>query len=143
MICDNTDWSLPREYTDAMAQAFTSLTVGSAFWHGSHTLLGNIADNRFIDVVAFLAHQASLEHLEVSTSVRDLSFMLQTAPVNDWKQGIAELDTPDYMLTFSGIICTLLTLQLPDSEVDWILPSLIDLFNLPEEARTFIFNHYL
>merc|ERR1711872_1156924 len=28
-------------------QAFTSLTVGSAFWHGSHTLLGNIADNRF------------------------------------------------------------------------------------------------
>ena len=25
--------------------------MGSAFWHGSHTLLGNIADNRFIDVV--------------------------------------------------------------------------------------------
>ena len=30
-----------------------ALTVGSAFWHGSHTLLGNIADNRFIDVVRF------------------------------------------------------------------------------------------
>ena len=68
MICDNKEWSLPREYTTAMAQAFTcnykvhikhnlvsyftALTVGSAFWHGSHTLLGNIADNRFIDVVS-------------------------------------------------------------------------------------------
>merc|ERR1719244_1772782 len=158
-ICGNPKWNIDQSYQVAMAQAFTALTVGSSFWHGSHTLLGNIADNRFIDVVAFLAHQASLEHLEVSTSVRDLSFnprgatsietaeqlalMLQTAPVNDWKQGIAELDTPDYMLTFSGIICTLLTLQLPDSQVDVALPSLMDLFNLPEEARTFIFDHYL
>ena len=30
-----------------------ALTVESAFWHGNHTLLGNIADNRFIDVVRF------------------------------------------------------------------------------------------
>ena len=63
--------------------------MGSAFWHGSHTLLGNIADNRFIDVVrlvltssrycryplqvSFLAHQASLENLNVSTVVWDIS----------------------------------------------------------------------
>ena len=50
-----------------------ALTVGSAFWHGSHTLLGNIADNRFIDVVSFLAHQAMLENLNVSSVVRDIS----------------------------------------------------------------------
>ena len=50
-ICDYQDWSLPSPYQLAMAQSFTALTVGSAFWHGSHTLLGNIADNRFIDVV--------------------------------------------------------------------------------------------
>ena len=31
---------------------------------------------------------------------------------------IAELDTPDYMVTFSGIICTLLTLQLSDEQVN-------------------------
>jgi len=159
MICDNTDWSLPREYTDAMAQAFTSLTVGSAFWHGSHTLLGNIADNRFIDVVSYLAHQASLENLNVPTSVRELSLtprsrsgiataqqladMLRTESVTTWAEGIGALDTPDYMLTFSGIVCTLLTLQLPAEQVDAIIPPLMDAFSLPEEARTYIFEHYL
>ena len=88
---------------------------------------------RFIEVVAFLAHQASLENLAVSSAVRDLSpqprsrsavataeqlaDLLREAPVEEWQQGIAALDTPDYMVTFSGIICTLLTLQLPAWEV--------------------------
>jgi hypothetical protein len=31
--------------------------MGSSFWHGSHTILGNLADNRFIDVLAFTIHQ--------------------------------------------------------------------------------------
>merc|ERR1712215_172152 len=159
MICDNKEWSLPREYTTAMAQAFTSLTVGSAFWHGSHTLLGNIADNRFIDVVSYLAHQASLANLPVSSQVLDLSLeprarssvdtaqqladMLRTQPVDTWADGIADLDTPDYMLTFSGLVCTLLTLQLSTEQVDTIVPPLMDAFNLPDDARAFIFDHYL
>jgi len=159
MICDNKEWSLPKEYTTAMAQAFTSLTVGSAFWHGSHTLLGNIADNRFIDVVSYLAHQASLANLPVSSQVLDLSLeprarssvataqqladMLRTQPVDTWKDGIAALDTPDYMLTFSGLVCTLLTLQLSTDQVDTIVPPLMDAFNLPDDARAFIFDHYL
>jgi len=86
-------------------------------------------------VVAFLAHQASLENLAVSPLVRDLSLsgiprsktakesaqqladMLKTEPVDMWMDGIAALDTPDYMFTFSGIICTLLTLQASDEQV--------------------------
>jgi len=159
MICDNKEWSLPREYTTAMAQAFTSLTVGSAFWHGSHTLLGNIADNRCIDVVSYLAHQASLANLPVSSQVMELSLeprarssvataqqladMLRSQPVDTWADGIAALDTPDYMLTFSGLVCTLLTLQLSTEQVDTIVPPLMDAFNLPDDARAFIFDHYL
>merc|ERR1711942_237642 len=159
MICDNKEWSLPREYTTAMAQAFTSLTVGSAFWHGSHTLLGNIADNRFIDVVSYLAHQASLANLPVSNQVMELSLdprarssvataqqladMLRSQPVDTWADGIAALDTPDYMLTFSGLVCTLLTLQLSTEQVDTMVPPLMDAFNLPDDARAFIFDHYL
>merc|ERR1719348_1692696 len=69
--------------------------------------------------------------------------MLRTQPVDTWTQGIDDLDTPDYMLTFSGIICTLLTLQLPADQVDSYLPPLMDAFNLPEEARAFIFDVYL
>merc|ERR1719209_2901540 len=146
-------------YTVAMGQAFTSLTVGSAFWHGSHTLLGNIADNRFIEVVAFLAHQASLENLEVPALVRDLSLspresdaketagqlaqLLRSQPVDTWKEGIAELDTPDYMVTFSGIICSLLTLQLSEEQVDAVVPTLMDAFNLPDDIRSFMFDQYL
>ena len=104
-ICDYQDWSLSSPYQLAMAQSFTALTVGSAFWHGSHTLLGNIADNRFIDVISFIAHQASLENLAVSSVVRDLSEtprnrtsievaqaladMLKDEPVITWKEKIA------------------------------------------------------
>jgi len=161
MICDHPAWNIDPSYQLAMAQAFTSLTVGSSFWHGSHTLLGNIADNRFIEVVAFLAHQASLENLAVSPLVRDLSLsgiprsktakesaqqladMLRTEPVDMWMDSIAALDTPDYMFTFSGIICTLLTLQASDEQVDAALPALMDAFNLPDDIRAFIFDQYL
>ena len=60
---------------------------------------------RFIEVVAFLAHQASLENLEVAGLVRDLSLsprrsnaketagqlaeLLRSQPVDTWKEGIA------------------------------------------------------
>jgi hypothetical protein len=43
--------------TRSMCSGFASLAMGSSFWHGSHTILGNLADNRFIDVLAFTIHQ--------------------------------------------------------------------------------------
>merc|ERR1719348_1658993 len=51
MVCEHTEWNLPKDYQLAIAQTFTALTVGSAFWHGSRTALGVMADNRFIDVI--------------------------------------------------------------------------------------------
>ena len=69
--------------------------------------------------------------------------MLRSQPVDTWADGIAALDTPDYMLTFSGLVCTLLTLQLSTEQVDTIVPPLMDAFNLPDDARAFIFDHYL
>jgi len=158
-ICKYQHWSVSSEYTLAMAQAFTALTVGSAFWHGSHTLLGNIADNRFIDVVSFIAHQASLENLQVSSIVRDISLtprnktsietaqqladMLRTMPVVQWKEEIANLDTPDYMMTFAGLVTTLLTIQLPPEQVDTLIDILADAFNLPDDMKLFLLNNYL
>jgi len=158
-ICKYQDWSISKEYQIAMAQAFTSLTVGSAFWHGSHTLLGNIADNRFIDVVSYLAHQAMLENLQVSSIVKDLSptprnrssieiaqqlaDMLQKMPVETWEEGIADLDTPEYMMTFAGIVSTLLTVQLPPEQVDSIIDLLADAFSLPEDIKKFLVEQYL
>lgn len=161
MICAHKEgWNIPREYVVAMAQGFSALTMGSSFWHGSHTLLGNIADNRFIDIVSYVAHQASLLHLpQASTVLTDLSLtprnatsvmvaqrltdMMQNDHVNTWMDGIAGLDTPQYMSTFSGIICNVLTLLFSPETVDEIVPQLMDLFGLPEEDRTFILEHYL
>jgi len=158
-ICKYQDWSISKEYQIAMAQAFTSLTVGSAFWHGSHTLLGNIADNRFIDVVSYLAHQAMLENLQVTSIVKDLSptprnrsaieiaqqlaDMLQNMPVEVWEEEIANLDTPEYMMTFAGIVSTLLTVQLPQDQVDSIIDLLADAFSLPEDIKLFLVEQYL
>ena len=64
---------------------------------------------RFIEVVAFLAHQASLENLEVPALVRDLSLSPRTSnaketagqlaqlfrsqPVDTWKEGIAGISS--------------------------------------------------
>ena len=76
-------------------------------------------------------------------TVQQLADMLRTQPVDTWADGIADLDTPDYMLTFSGLVCTLLTLQLSTEQVDTIVPPLMDAFNLPDDARAFIFDHYL
>ena len=56
---------------------------------------------------------------------------------------IAKLDTPQYMLTFSGIITNVLTLLFPPETVDTIVPSLMDVFGIPDEDRAFIMDHYL
>ena len=55
----------------------------------------------------------------------------------------ADLDTPDYMMTFAGLVSTLLTLQLPPEQVDSIIPILADAFGLPEDIRAFLVEKYL
>ena len=50
-------------HSKALGQVFSSLAMGSAFWHGSHTYAGNVADNRVIEVLSYLAHQATLDRL--------------------------------------------------------------------------------
>ena len=54
-----------------------------------------------------------------------------------------DLDTPDYMMTFAGLVSTLLTLQLPPDQVDSIIPVLADAFGLPEDIRAFLVEKYL
>ena len=78
--------------------------------------------------------------LEVSQQLADL---LRTQPVHTWQEGIADLDTPDYMMTFAGIVSTLLTLQLPPDQVDSLIPVLADAFGLPEDIRLFLVEQYL
>ena len=61
----------------ALIQSYTHLAMGSFFWHGSHSFLGNVADNRLIDVFACesRAHQLSTSltcHCPPSPAIRHL-----------------------------------------------------------------------
>ena len=47
------------------------------------------------------------------------------------------------MMTFAGLVSTLLTLQLPPDQVDSIIPVLADAFGLPEDIRLFLVEKYL
>ncbi|XP_023321882.1 uncharacterized protein LOC111696503 [Eurytemora carolleeae] len=147
-ICQHKDlWSMPKENVRALLQGFATLTMGSSFWHGSHTYLGNVADNRFIDIVSYVAHQAMVDNLPTESSiVKELSLtsrsgsavqatqglteLFITTPVENWTQAILDLDVPDYYLTFSGLVCTFFTLLLDDTLADILIPELMNLFNL-------------
>jgi len=72
-ICDYPDFSIEPDNQNALKQAFTTLTMGSAFWHGSQTYVGSSFDNNVIAVIAFLAHQASVSYLPHSSILTELS----------------------------------------------------------------------
>ena len=72
-----------------------------------------------------------------------LAAMLRSSPVEMWQQEIADLDTPDYMMTFAGLVTTLLTLQLPPDQVDTLIDVLAGAFSLPEDMKQFLVEDYL
>lgn len=50
---------------------------------------------------------------------------------------------PDYYITFSAIVSSVLTLSYPDMVVDRVATVLFDNFNVEEDVRDFIRNDYL
>jgi hypothetical protein len=55
-ICDYPNWSISQEYRSALKRGFSGLAMGSAFWHGSHTYLGNSYDNNMIAIIFYVAY---------------------------------------------------------------------------------------
>ena len=47
------------------------------------------------------------------------------------------------VLEFAGIVSTLLTVQLPQDQVDSIIDLLADAFSLPEDIKLFLVEQYL
>ena len=143
----------------ALEESYCSLAFCSAFWHASQTLLGNVTDNRLIDLVSYIAHQASLSNLKGSSIIRalsktprsksgvdsntELNDLLRTKPPSDWMDGILGLDMPQYYFTFSALVTSMFTFIFPESIVDWIIPELMKLVPLSEEVKDFILNFYL
>ena len=156
---DYKKWNIEPVALKALEESFGSLAFCSALWHASQTLLGNVTDNRLIDVVSYIAHQASVSNLkgtsiihELSETPRrrtgvqsnsDLNDLLRTKPPSEWMQGIIDLDMPIYYVTFSALVTTMFTLIFSETIVDFIIPQLMKLFPLEEEVKQFIINSYI
>jgi hypothetical protein len=41
-----------------LKRSFAQLSAGSAFFHGSHTLVGFLYDNEMIAIIAYIAYQS-------------------------------------------------------------------------------------
>ena len=137
--------------------------MGSAFWHGSHTYAGNVADNRVIEVLSYLAHQATLDRLgpfvannpvltDLSLTKRpysaleindQLNDMFLNQPPSEWAATINGFDMPNYYMTFAGLVSTVFSVALEPEQADPIIDSLIDLFSFPEAEGQFLKEHYL
>ncbi|EGB09438.1 hypothetical protein AURANDRAFT_63034 [Aureococcus anophagefferens] len=141
---------MSRGDRDAVVAAVAHMAFGSSFWHGSHTRLGNVADNGLIQVIAYADYQVMVRHLvggvyrrpaasgnatrdrvllslsssrdrpSAADAARGLTDLFLTRPADEWKDYIATIDVPDYFTTFAGIVLELLTLVAPNS------PHLVD-----------------
>ena len=187
-MCHNKNkLSMSRDSYVAIIQSFSFLAFGSSVMHGSNTRLGNL-DGHMIGVLSYAIYQASIEHLRdlgaspiitdlKSTNraltgvemARSMSDMFLTMPVNQWLSHFTAMDRPEYELTFSAIVTSMLSISLDNQQlinifrevtppfldcgsltsflkhgtVDFLAPVLMDLFDLKEEQRDFILNQYI
>ena len=115
-----------------------------------------------IAILSYASHQASVENLRAlgaSPVITDLnattralsgvemvdsvSDMFLTKPVQEWDNRTRSIDVPDYVVSFSGIVCSALSLALDDATVDALAQFLLDLFGVEQEFQDFILNYYL
>jgi hypothetical protein len=130
-ICDYPAWSVDSEQQKGLKRSFTTLAMGSAMWHGSHTYVGYSFDNNMIAVISYLAHQASVSGLKSDSSIlnelsptprsktglqvsEELVTMFSQKPVDEWAQVLDQADLPHiYFITFAALISTCFSLVMP------------------------------
>ncbi len=104
----------------AFVRSFTYMAQGSAFFHGSETDVGAVADVKLNDLFTFIGYQAAVSGLEPldSSILHDLSVTprsktavettaeLQNVyinqPVETWKDAVNEIDVPRIYLGMCG-----------------------------------------
>jgi len=164
-VCDHDGWAMSSESQTALIQSYIHLAMGSFFWHGSHSFLGNVADNRIIDVFAFIAYQVTIANFldpdgdqttfavlrDLNTTLRSasadesaqaLTDMFITEPIDTWQAYIENLDMPNYYVTFAALVGNVLSLICSDDTVDTIFDAMAEAFNLPPDMYDFMTETY-
>ena len=121
--------SIPTRSQKALGQAAAGLTLGSSFFHASHTRLGQELDNLMIKIIAYCLYQTYINSLNLpedtssiimqlkdgnrgKNSVELAQFMtdmFRSYPSDTWHQHIQTLDVPKYETTFGAIVITICT----------------------------------
>ena len=129
------DFTIPRSTVLMLASSFFALGSGSAFFHGSGTMLGCRIDNAPISQIAIASHQASVGSLEPGPVVWNAMpsgdvgeetldgvevikrfNQLFLGDILGWDQAILDLNEnfqDDYKVTFSCIVTTIARITLP------------------------------
>ena len=159
-ICDYPKWSLEVDQIKAVKRSFTTLAMGSAMWHGSHTYVGYSFDNNMIAVISYLAHQFSVSHLPSNSSIlhelsvekrsksgldvsEDLVRMFSEKHVDEWAEVLDTADLPHvYYITFAAILSTTFSLIFPWLFTQFLI-ELLAYFLIPEEDADFVVQKYL
>lgn len=68
-ICDYPDWSSEPKMINAHKRAFSTLAMGSAMWHGSHTFVGYSFDNNMIALISYLGYQSMVSGIGGESSI--------------------------------------------------------------------------
>ena len=132
-------WQLSGEMKRAVVRAMAAEAAGSAFMHGSETLLGAAFDTRGETVLPWLAHQAAVARLPPGYStnpvLRDFSFEPQRTAIEvmdtltnafneleaqDWLPVISKLSA-DLTPPIGGMIGSLFSLVFPAAIIDPLL----------------------
>ena len=187
-MCHNENkLAMSRDSYVAIIQSFIFHGFGSSVMHGSNTRLGDI-DEHMIAVLSYAIYQASIENLRArgashiitdlkstnraltgSEIARSMSDMFMEKPVNEWLSHFKAMDIPDYQLTFSAIVTSIMSLTLDNQllgniykertkpfqefgflisnikhgPTDFLVPALMELFDLKQGEKDFILNQYL
>jgi hypothetical protein len=151
-------------------ESLSTLGFGSAFYHGSDTNLGGDFDVTMIQVLAYVGHQAAIEHLPALGKpeiLRDLSDVLLNrsaavishkltmgllgSPPDRWAALLPQSDIspskpkdiPDFEFVFAGYVGTMLAATLPSPITAKLVPVIMGLFNMPKEKVDFIVKKFL
>jgi len=145
--------SMPSSSRKALGQAAAGLTLGSSFFHASHTRLGQDLDNLMIKIIAYILYETYINSLnlpdDTSTIITRLKSgnrerngvdlaqfmtdMFREDPSETWHQRIQTLDVPRYETTFGALVLAMCTNTRHVSNVICNIENNFLLDNLPME----------